>query len=332
MKKYFLTAALALAAVLSLTARASAAAPEELTLRGRLRPGVEAGCWMLVAAGERKFHIINARQFQSESWFREGAEVEAVGETRDVASFCMEGTSFEARTMRPAGDTSSGSAGAPVTNGAPARQRTRVTVSGESVVQAQPDTAVITIAVVTQNASASEAQAENASRSDAVVRAVRAAAGAGAEVKTSGYSLQPQMDYRPNEPPKITSYVARNAVLVTTGDLARVGAIIDAATRAGANNIDGLAFTLRQDRPARSQALREATRDAMAKAGDVAAALGGRVVRVVEVSESGVYRPPMPVEYARITAQDAAAAPSTPILTGSLDVRAQVQLVAEIER
>lgn len=332
MKKYFLNTALALAAalsLLSLTARASDAA-QEMTVRGRLRTGVEAGCWMLVASGERKFHIINARQYEGESWFRAGAEVEAVGETRDVMTTCMEGTPFEARTLRPAG--SSGSAGAPVTDGAAARQRTRVTVSGEAIVQAQPDTAVITIAVVTQNASASEAQAENASRSEAVLRAVRAAAGAGAEVKTSGYSLQPQMDYQPNMPPKITSYVARNAVLVTTGELARVGAVIDAATRAGANNVEGLAFTLRQDRPARSQALREATRDAMAKAGDIAAALGGRVVRIVEVSESGTYRPPMPVEYTRMTAQDAAAPPSTPILTGSLDVRAHVQIVAEIER
>ncbi|HEX5708896.1 MAG TPA: SIMPL domain-containing protein, partial [Pyrinomonadaceae bacterium] len=122
----------------------------------------------------------------------------------------------------------------------------------------------------------------------------------------------------------------RNSVLVTTGDLARVGAIIDAASRAGANNIDGLAFTLRRDRPARSQAINEAVRDALAKAGDIASALGGRVVRIVEVQESGTYRPPVPVEYTRITAQDASA-PATPILVGSLDVRAQVQLVAEIE-
>ncbi|HEX5709382.1 MAG TPA: SIMPL domain-containing protein, partial [Pyrinomonadaceae bacterium] len=211
MKKYLLTLACALTLALALTASASASdASQELTLRGRLRTGVEAGCWMLVTSGEQKYHIINSRTYSGESWFRDGAEVEAVGETREVMTTCMEGTPFEARTLRPVGGSSSGSTGAPVTNGTPARQRTRVTVNGESIVQAQPDTAVITIAVVTQNVSASEAQAENASRTDAVVRALRAAAGAGAEVKTSGYSLQPQMEYRPNEPPKITSYLARN--------------------------------------------------------------------------------------------------------------------------
>jgi len=210
---------------------------------------------------------------------------------------------------------------------------TRVTVSGEATVQAQPDTAVISIAVVTQNASASEAQAENASKTEAVVRAVKAAAGAGAEVKTGGYSLQPQYVYRPNDSPQITGYQARNSVVVTMSELNRVGALIDAASRAGANTVDGLSFTLRRDQPARAQALTEATREAVAKAGTVAEALGGRVVRVVEVQEGGLYRPPVPVPYGRGMSSEVAEAKlaQTPIEVGSLEVRAQVQLVVEIE-
>jgi uncharacterized protein YggE len=211
---------------------------------------------------------------------------------------------------------------------------TRVMVSGEATVQAQPDTAVLSIAVVTQNASASEAQAENASKTDAVVRALRAAAGANAEVKTGGYSLQPQYAYRPNESPQITGYQARNSVVVTMSELNRVGAVLDAASRAGANTVDNLSFTLRKDRPARSEALTEATRDAMAKARTVAEALGGRVVRVVEVQEGGFYRPPVPIPYARGAGgeiADAKMMQQTPIEVGSLDIRAQVQLVVEIE-
>ncbi|HEX8560445.1 MAG TPA: SIMPL domain-containing protein, partial [Pyrinomonadaceae bacterium] len=214
-----------------------------------------------------------------------------------------------------------------------ARATTRVIVTGDAVVQAQPDTAVLTLAVVTQNASASEAQAENASRTEAVVRAVRAAAGAGAEVKTSGYSLQPQYAYKEGAPPTITSYVARNGVTLTTGELGRVGAVIDAASRAGANSVDGLAFTLRRDEQARQQALADATREASAKARVIAQTLGGRVVRIVEVQESGSVRPPVPVyaaEYGRVAG--AAQATSTPIESGSLEIRAQVQIVAEVEQ
>src|SRR2546423_1483525 len=202
-----------------------------------------------------------------------------------------------------------------------------------ATVQAQPDTAILTVAVVTQNASASEAQAENASKTDAVVRAVKAAAGPGAEVKTSGYSLQPQYAYKEGAPPTITSYVARNSVTVTTGELSRVGASIDAASRAGANSVDGLSFTLRRDEQARAHALAEATREAVSKARVIADTLGGRLTRIVEVQEAGAARPIPLYENAaagRATIASQAATP-TPIESGSLEIRAQVQLVAEVE-
>lgn len=233
--------------------------------------------------------------------------------------------------LAAAQSSSAQTGGAAVTGGARS-ELTRVVVTGEALVRAQPDTAVVQVAVVTQNASASEAQAENASKSEAVVRAVKAAAGAGAEVKTSGYSLQPQYDYRDAGSPRLTGYIARNSVLVTMSDLQKVGPVIDAATRAGANNIDSLSFTLRRDEDARGQALTDATREAVSKARLLATALGGRLVRIVEVQESGAVRPPVPL-YDRAAEMNVArgTAVQTPIEIGTLDIRAQVQLVAEIE-
>jgi len=325
----------------------AAQASEELTVVGRLTPTVEAGGW-LVVADYGKYLLTNAGEFRRQPWFREGAAVEATGRVReDVMSIHMEGVPFQARTMRArAGSRSGGSqsndsqSNAPQNTGGQAVAGTgaragvvRVAVTGEATVQAEPDTAVVTVAVVTQNASASEAQAENASKTDAVVRAVRAAAGTGAEVRTSGYSLQPQYAYREGAPPTITSYIVRNAVTVTTGELNRAGAVIDAASRAGANSVDGLSFTLRNDVQARRRALSEATREALSKARTVATTLGGSVVRVVEVQEAGAFRPPVPVytaEFGRTAVTSQAAAP-TPVEPGSLEIRAQVQLVAEVE-
>jgi uncharacterized protein YggE len=106
-------------------------------------------------------------------------------------------------------------------------------------------------------------------------------------VKTSGYSLQPQRVYKESQPPTISGYEARNSVTVTLSDLTKVGSVIDAAAQAGANDVAGIAFTLRQDRQARDRALSEATREAVSKAQVIASALGGRVVRIVEVQEEG---------------------------------------------
>jgi uncharacterized protein len=340
-----LRAARAFAAALALSlATQAASAQTEITVEGRLARTAEAGGWV-IAAQAGKYLILNARRYQSETWFREGVSVVATGSVRnDAVTTYQEGVPFQVKTLRPRrggapnanGDAANEDEAGSTSNAATRpnaqgliRNSTRVTVTGDAVVQAQPDTAVVTIAVVTQNASASEAQAENASKTDAVLRAVRAAAGAGAEVKTSGYSLQPQYVYKEGVPPSITSYVARNAVLVTTGALDRVGPIVDAATRAGANNIDGLAFTLRRDESARAQALTAATREATAKARTLAEALGGRLARVVEVQEGGANI--RPVNNASDTAFVRSAQASTPVEPGSLEVRAQVTMVVEVE-
>lgn len=206
---------------------------------------------------------------------------------------------------------------------------TKVSVTGDSIVQAQPDTAIVTVSVVTQSRNALGAQQDNANQSDAVVRALKTAAGAGAEIKTSGYSLQPIRAYKEGQPPVITGYEARNSVTVTMSDLTRVGAVLDATTQAGANDIAGISFTLRKDRPARDQALAEATREAMTKAQVIATALGGRVVRIVEVQEEGV-QPPRPI-YADQFQMKAMSGATTPIAVGTLDITSRVQLVAEIE-
>ncbi len=206
---------------------------------------------------------------------------------------------------------------------------TTVTVSGDARVTAKPDTATISISVVTQNKNASEAQQQNAAQTTAVINALKTAAGGGAEIETSGYSLAPQRVYKENQPPTIVGYEARNSITVTLKDLNRVGAVIDSATKAGANNIDNVAFSLRQDREARGQALADATRDALGKANILAQALGGRVVKITAVQEGGT-TPRPPIIYARqeaFVSKDT----NTPIEVGTLEINSQVQLVAEVE-
>jgi uncharacterized protein YggE len=315
-----ITSVLALTALFTIQAAA-----KEITVRGHLGQTVEAGGWLIIADTDEqtnKYLLLNAKRFQNEKWFRAGVTVEATGEPKpDAVTIYQEGIPFEARTLQQVGSSSTNQT-------ASAKGLTRVVVSGDAVVQAEPDTAILIISVVTQNKNAQTAQAENAAQSDAVIRALKTAAGATAEIKTSGYSLTPQRVYKENVPPTITGYEARNTVTVTLGDLTRVGAVIDAASQAGANNVDGVSFTLRKDRPAQSQALSDATRAAIAKAQVLAQALGGRVARIVEVQEGGTI--PRPVR--QFDGMDTLrVAQSTPIEVGTLDIRSQVQLIAEIE-
>jgi uncharacterized protein YggE len=313
-----------LSALVLLTLFAGQTFAKDITVRGRLQKTVEAGGWVIVA-GNHQYLLLNAQRYQNEKWFMETSEVEAVGEPKtDVMTIYMQGTPFEVRTLRPLAESG------PAAMQSDSRTLTKVMVSGDSIIQAQPDTAILTISVVTQARAALDAQQQNANKSDAVVRALKSTVGTGAEIKTSGYTLQPQRVYKENQPPTITGYEARNSVTVTLSDLTRVGAVIDAASQGGANDVAGISFTLRKDRQARDQALAEATREAMSKAQVIAGALGGRVVRIIEVQEEGFERP-RPIAYDSLQTMRAQAAAPTPIEVGTLDITSRVQLVAEVE-
>jgi uncharacterized protein YggE len=299
---------------------------QEKSVRGQLGRTVEPGGWLIVS-GNDKYLLLNAKNYEKETWFSEGAAVTATGVAKpDMVTTFMEGTPFELRTLQTADGQSATGGGQNAVQG---RSTTRVQVTGTSMVQAQPDTAILSISVVTQNKNALEAQQQNASLSESVIRAVKAAAGAGAEVKTSGYVLTPQRVYKENQPPTISGYEVRNSITVTMGELQKVGAVIDAAAQAGANNVDNVSFTLRKDETARNQALSEATREAMAKANVIARVLGGRVVRIIAVDEDGGM--PRPIYQVERGMSDIAQAKSTPIEVGTLELSSRVQLIAEVE-
>ena len=213
---------------------------------------------------------------------------------------------------------------------------TRVTVLGESESKVAPDTAVLTFSVVTQHAQAVNAQQENARKSGAVKKAMEAV-NTNAEIKTIDYNLRPEQDYSSSRMPKIIGFEAKNSVTVTTTDLNQIGELIDAATRAGANSVEGISFVLRENSPARGDALAVATRQALVKAESIAQSLNGKIVRVVETSEGGIAaRPPMS-DYSNAASMSnsmmsaATRSYTTPIEAGSLNVRSQVLLVVEIE-
>jgi uncharacterized protein YggE len=212
------------------------------------------------------------------------------------------------------------------------RERPSVRASGEAVVQVKPDIARIDFGVTSQAATAQQAAAQNAKNLDAVLAALRRIMGPKADVRTISYSLTPNYRYpREGGKPEITGYTANNVVQATTGELDTVGKLIDAATQAGANNIHRLHFSLRDEQAVRAQALAEAARKARANAEAIAAALGVKVVRIFTAQAGGGPVIPLQREMMARAAAMAEAAPPTPIESGTIEVRATVSLVLEIQ-
>ena len=104
-----------------------------------------------------------------------------------------------------------------------------IRVTGESVVSATPDRVQIDVGVVTQAARSRDAASQNASRLDAVLAALRKTLGAGSDIKTISYSLNPNYQYHPNGgEPTITGYTATNVLRITLDDLAKIALLYQA--------------------------------------------------------------------------------------------------------
>ena len=209
---------------------------------------------------------------------------------------------------------------------------TRVAVTGYAETAVEPDTAVITLSVVTEAKQALAAQQENARRSEAVGKAVEEAiAGSVAEIKTGNYTLSPQRDYY-SDLPKIKGYSARNTVTVSIDALDKVGSVIDAATAAGANSVEGIEFEVAGDGPGQGSALAAASRQAMAKAEAIAASLGGRIVRVVQSTEGGIDPEHLDTQYERKNSYATMAnLAKTPVRAGTEKLSSSIVLVVDIE-
>ena len=205
-----------------------------------------------------------------------------------------------------------------------------IRVTGDAQITARPDRVQIDIGVSTRAATSQEAATQNARAVDAVLDAVRKATPA-AVLKTISYALNPNYDYHVSGgEPIINGYTAANVVQVTLDELEKIGSVIDAAAHAGANHVQGIRFTLRDQDAVRAQALREAATRARVQADVLAAALGLKVVRVLSVEESSprlmpVYARPV----ARAAAMSASAVP-TPVEAGTLEVTADVTLTVEV--
>lgn len=211
-------------------------------------------------------------------------------------------------------------------------QATTLNISAYAEVKVEPDQATISLGVQTDAPGAAEAMRLNAERMTRIVAALRRAGVAEKDIQTSNLSLGAQYQYEENRPPRLTGYQASNQVTITVNDLTRLGQTIDATVGAGANQVQGVGFGLRNPEAAMDQARMGAVRALQAKAQLYATATGHRIGRLINLSEGGGYSPvppPRPMYRMEMAAADQA---STPVAPGQLTIRADVSGLYELSR
>jgi uncharacterized protein YggE len=205
-----------------------------------------------------------------------------------------------------------------------------IQVSGSGEAHVAPDVASLNIAIETHAPTAQESAGQNAALAQKVVDALTKKLDGKGKVWTGGYSLYPEYNEpRPNEKPVVTGYRAENSITVETGEIGLLGGLIDGAIGAGANRINFLNFTLRDESQARSQAIALAAKDAQTQAESLAKALGVKLGPVLKATTEAEVRP-MPMMRMGAMVQSAIGGP-TPVQPNEVTVPARVSITYTIE-
>jgi len=204
----------------------------------------------------------------------------------------------------------------------------KITVSGVGKSYQAPDVATVSAGVVTQAATAQNAMSANAKKMNSIFASLEAAGIQKRHIQTSQLSLNPQYDYQDRRKPRITGYEARNTVTARSENLDQVGPMLDALVEAGANNINGINFSIKDAEAAKSEARREAVKNARRKAEEMATAAGVRLGRILHMSESSQSFQPQPM---MMRAMAADMEQSTPIAGGEQTLAVSVHISYAID-
>lgn len=204
-----------------------------------------------------------------------------------------------------------------------------ITISTSGEVTATPDIVDITLGVQKDGPTAKAALDANSRAMRPIVDAVKAAGIEPKDIQTSDFSVSPNYLYNDGEPPKLIGYRVSNMVHIRVRKVEQLGDILDKVIGMGANQVNGIAFTVSNNEELRDEARKAAIARATRMAKTYAAAAGVELGEVLTISESAVAPPPRPMLYRNEMAASAAAPP--PIEAGEQSLQVDVTVVWAIK-
>ncbi|MFA9288533.1 MAG: SIMPL domain-containing protein [Weeksellaceae bacterium] len=165
-----------------------------------------------------------------------------------------------------------------------------LSVVGEGKVDVIPDTAYVDMGIQVSNASTVDAaQTQINTTNNKIIEAMTALGIKKEDIKTSNYSIYPSIAYENNRD-TITGYNGNVTITVKANKADQVSEVIAAATKAGANQIQGTRYEVGDPNAYRQEARKKAIEEAKKQAAQIAKDLDirlGKVVNVVEDTQTG---------------------------------------------
>lgn len=199
-----------------------------------------------------------------------------------------------------------------------------IQVVGEGKAEAHPDRARFDVGVEARRPTVAEAREAGAAAQQRVIDALHAAGVAEDDVQTSHLSVQPDYEYT-QAGQHLLGYTARNTVEVRVRALDHLSDAVDAAVRAGGDDVrlSGIRFEVSDPETARAAAREEAMAHARATAEQLARLAGVELGEPISIQESTTEGGGGPVPM-MMRAQ--AAETATPIEAGTTEIRVELNV------
>ncbi len=209
-----------------------------------------------------------------------------------------------------------------------------IDINGSGTVTARPDIGHVQSGVVSDADTAAEALAANTASMTNVIKQIKAAGIEAKDIQTSGFSVSPRYERVASksggETSQIVGYRVQNNVAVTVRDLDKMGALLDVMVKDGANQVNGISFSVKNAEELKDEARTLAMKDAIRKATIYADAAGIKLGRVLSINEINSGPHPKMMMMARMA--DASMGEAAPVEAGEASLDIQIQVSFEIKQ
>jgi uncharacterized protein YggE len=202
-------------------------------------------------------------------------------------------------------------------------------VIGQATMVVKYDTATLSFGVSELHPTAVEAYQAMGKQMNAVVEALKSKGIKEEQLKTGTLSLQPEYEWLKEDGQKLRGFRATNSLSVETQELDQVAELMQIAVEAGANQVNGVSFSVKNKERLVQSALDLAVDNAKEKAERVAKRLGTQVAGVYSVQVHDQSGSPVRYEMARKT-MAADSASSAPVFQGDGELSVSISVTFEL--
>jgi uncharacterized protein YggE len=203
----------------------------------------------------------------------------------------------------------------------------QINVSGEGKVTAVPDQAMISVSVDTKGNKSADVKKQNDAAVEKVIQAIKAHKLPKEDVQTQRIALNPVYDYEK----KKYSYNATQTINILLKDLNQYDGLMEDLVDAGINRISNVEFRSSKADQLKTDARKEAMREAKRKAEDYVSVLGQKVGKAITINDNTQVIYPQAMYKMAMSADAEGGGSRDTLAIGEITVTANVQVAFGLE-